>query len=128
MNCKNFPYRIDIEGCDVIIQNGAAGTFRIHKNAIAIDACIDGLTVLCGGEDLNEKYITILDLTKKRTGFNPRILTMRPSDFLPSSIPPTIQALISALDSFLGRPITLDCCLENYNELTISNFSIFCGS
>lgn len=119
---EGFPYEATLEDCIVCIKAGLSGEFKIHQNALAVDSCSDSLSVLCDGSD-EKSYVTVLDLTKKRTGFNPRIVSLYPSDFGFS----TKQELIDYLSSVALRDVDLKCCLEDSNELAISQSKIFCG-
>lgn len=120
---EKYPYSIALVGCYVLIKNGMAGTYKIHQNTLAVDGCSDGISVLCDESDKKD-FISILDLSKMRTGFNPKITTLYPKNFGYE----TITQLVDALSVLVGRNIALKCCLEMSNELTVHDSLIFCGA
>ncbi len=118
----NFPFEITCEGCYVFIKNGLAGQTKIHQDLIAVDTCADELSVLCDGSDEID-YINILDLGKLRTGFNPKVISLYPKDFGAG----TKDILLDIISAKVGRNVELSCCLEQSNELSVSNADIFCN-
>jgi len=118
---EKYPYALVDEGCFLVVKNGMSGTFKIRKEFVFLDPCTYESSVLCGGSDLKQKFI-LIDASKVRTGFNPTNPVLDAANFGFDNN----EDLNDAIVAIVGHDIALGCCLENTNELTVSNDKIFC--
>ncbi len=105
-----YPFEVVcLDDCWIQIKNGAAGTFLVKKQFLAVDGCDGGEHgIFCVGGDQKD-YIVVFDASKFRTGFNPAGVSLYPKDFGFS----TKEELIAHLCEKAGREVTLDCCIND---------------
>lgn len=113
---KDYPYLIDLIGCDVHIMNGLSGHFQVDAQALVVDSCKEGLSVLCDSSDITE-YVTVLDLSKGSTGFAFKVTSLYPADFGFT----TKSELIEHLSAIADKEVLSKCCIDQSNEMAVQD-------